>query len=73
MGQRWQGYQGSFHSWSGKGVCVLETFSQMEQGGFLLQLEWGRYIAPSKPIKVTQMILEKAQQMSIIINDARQR
>ena len=40
---------------------------------FLSQLERGQYITPSKPIKPTQMILEKAQQMSIIANGARQR
>ena len=65
VGQRWQGYWDSFRSWSGNKVCVLEAFSQMEQGGSLYQLKRGQYIAPSKPIKPTQTILEKAQQRSI--------
>ena len=53
-------------------VCVLEALSQMEQDGSLSQLERGRYIASSKPIKPTQMILKKTQQRSIIVNGARQ-
>ena len=73
MGQRWQGYRGSFRNWSGNGVCVLEALSQIEHGRSFLQLEWGRYITPSKSIKPTQTILEKAQQRSIIVNGARQR
>ena len=63
VGQRWLGYRGSFCSWSGNGVCVLKALSQME---------WGQYIAPTKPIKPTQTILEKGQQRSIIANHARQ-
>ena len=39
VGQRWKGYRDSFRSWSGNAVCVLETLSQMEQGGSLSQLE----------------------------------
>ena len=72
VGQRWQGYRGSFHSWSRNGVCVLKVLSQMEQGMSLSQLERGQYIAPSKAIKPTQTILEKGQQRNIIANDARQ-
>ena len=53
-------------------MCVLEALSQMEQGESLSQLERGLYITPSKPIKPTQTILEKAQQRSIIANGARQ-
>ena len=59
IGQKWQGYQGSFRSWSENMVCVIEALSQMEQDGSLSQLEWGRYIVLSKPIKPTQMILKK--------------
>ena len=59
MGQMWQGYRGSFRSWNGNEICVLETLLQMEQAGSLLQLEWGRYIALSKPIKLTQNDLGK--------------
>ena len=44
----------------------------MEQGGPLSQLERGRYIEPSELIKPTKMILEKAQQKSIIAIGARQ-
>ena len=47
-------------------MCVLETLSQMERGKSLSQLKRGRYIAPSKLIKPTQTILEKAQQRSIL-------
>ena len=72
IGQKWQGYQGSFRSWSENMVCVIEALSQMEQDGSLSQLERGRYIASSKPIKPTQMILKKTQQRSIIVNGARQ-
>ena len=72
VGQRWHGYRGSFRSWSGNRVCVLESLSQMEHGGSLSQLEQERYIAPSKSIKPTQTILEKVQQRSIIANGARQ-
>ena len=72
IGQRWQGYWGSFRSWSGNGVYVLEALLQMEQGRSFLQLEQGWYIASSKPIKFTQMILEKAQQRIIIANGTRQ-
>ena len=61
VGQRWQGYRDSFCNWSGNRVCVIESFSQMEQGRSLLQLERGWYITPSKPIKPTQTILEKAE------------
>ena len=53
-------------------VCVIEALSQIEQDGSLSQLERGRYIVPSKPIKPTQMILKKTQQRSIIVNGARQ-
>ena len=73
VGQRWQGYRGSFCSWSRNKVCILKALSQIEHGGSLLQLEWGRYITPSKSIKPTQTILKKAQQRSIIVNGARQR
>jgi len=61
----------------GKGGKVIEipfvvgvgmSPSQIEQGGSLSQLEWGRYITPSKPIKRTQTILEKAQRRSNIAN-----
>ena len=51
---------------------MLEALLQMEQDGSLLQLERGLYIAPSKPIKPTHMILKKTQQRSIIANGARQ-
>ena len=73
MGQRWPVYWGSFCSWSRNRVCILKTLSQIEHCGSLLQLEWGRYITPSKSIKPTQTILKKAQQRSIIVNGARQR
>ena len=72
VGQRWLGYRSSFRSWSGNGVYVLETLSQIKQGGSLSQLEREQYIAPSKPIKPTQAILEKPQQRSIIANSVRQ-
>ena len=68
VGQMWQGYRDSFRIWSENGVCILEALSQMEQG----RLERGQYITPSKPIKSTQTILEKAQQRSIIANGAKQ-
>ena len=72
VGQKWQGYQGSFRSWSENMMCVIEALSQIEQDGSLSQLERRRYIVPSKPIKPTQMILKKTQQRSIIANGARQ-
>ena len=72
VGQRWQVYRNSFRNWSKNGVYVLETLSQMEQGGSLSQLEQEWYIAPSKLIKLTQTISEKAQQRSIIANSTRQ-
>ena len=53
-------------------VCVLKALLQMEQGRPLSQLERGRYIEPSELIKPTKMILEKAQQKSIIAIGARQ-
>ena len=53
VGQSWQGYQGSFHSWSGNKICVLKALSQMEQGKSLFLLEQGQYIIPSKPIKLS--------------------
>ena len=53
-------------------VCVLKALSQMEQGGPLSKLERGQYIEPSELIKPTKMILEKAQQKSIIAIGARQ-
>ena len=57
-GQMWQDYQSSFHSWSGNGVYVLRALSQMEQG---------IYIAPSKLIKLTQMILEKRPNKGVLL------
>ena len=59
VGQMWQGYRGYFHSWSGNWVYVLEALSQIKKGRSLSQLEQGWYIAPNKPIKPTQTILEK--------------
>ena len=54
----WQEYQSSFHNWSGNGVCVLRALSQMEQG---------IYIAPSKLIKLTQMIFEKSPNKGLLL------
>ena len=52
-------------------MCTWSPFAN-RVGRVLFTIEVGRYIAPSKLIKPTQMILEKAQQRSIIANGVRQ-
>ena len=51
----------------------LKPFRKWSKDRPFSQLERGLYIAPNKPIKPTQTILEKAQQKSIIAHAARQR
>ena len=57
-------------------VIKVSFVGGVETGCVYLNLfrKWSRerYISPRKPIKPTQMILEKAQQRNIITNGARQ-